>query len=70
MIIDRVAGIIIAAPIPCTARHATSQESLGEKPIAALEHANTTTPAMNTLRLPNRSPRRPPVTSRTANDRV
>ncbi len=70
VMIERVAGIISAEPTPCTARQATSQVSLGEKPIAALEHANTITPAMKILRRPNRSPRRPPVTSSTAKDSV
>ncbi len=68
--IDSVAGIIIAEPAPWIARHTTSQVSLGEKPIAALEVAKTTTPVRNTLRRPNRSPRRPPVTSSTAKDSV
>ncbi len=70
VMIDSVAGIIIAEPTPCTARQATSQVSLGEKPIAALESANTVTPARNMLRRPNRSPRRPPVTSSTAKESV
>ncbi len=70
VMIDSVAGIIIAEPMPCIARQPTSQVSFGEKPIAPLESANTTTPKRNTLRRPNRSPRRPPVTSSTAKVRV
>src|SRR6185312_11402295 len=60
VMIESVAGIISAAPEPCTARQATSQVSFGEKPIAALEPANTTTPVRKSLRRPNRSPSRPP----------
>ena len=70
VMIDSVAGIISAEPVPCTARQATSQVSLGEKPIAALAEAKMTTPARKILRRPNRSPRRPPVTSSTAKDSV
>ena len=70
VMIESVAGIIIAAPTPCTARHATSQVSLGEKPIAALAHANTVTPNRKIFRLPKMSPSRPPVTSSTAKDSV
>ena len=68
--IDSVAGIISAEPMPCTARQHTSQVSLGEKPIAPLETAKMTTPARKILRRPNRSPSRPPVTSSTAKDSV
>src|SRR5919204_3011336 len=42
--IERVPGIMNAAPTPWTARPATSQASLGARPIAALEAANTITP--------------------------
>ena len=65
--IDSVAGIMNAAPTPWMARPATSHSSVGARPIAALETANTTTPNRNILRRPKMSPRRPPVTSRTAN---
>ena len=65
--IERVPGIMKAAPTPWTARPATSQGWSGASPIAALESANTTTPKRNILRRPKMSPRRPPVTSRTAN---
>jgi hypothetical protein len=70
VMIDSVAGIIIAEPMPWIARQPTSQVSLGEKPIAPLDSANTTTPARNTRRRPKRSPRRPPVTSSTAKESV
>ena len=66
VMIDRVAGIMNAAPTPCTARKPTSQASLGEKPMARLEKPNTTTPNRNSVRRPKMSPRRPPVTIRTA----
>ena len=67
VMIERVAGIMNAAPTPWTARNATSQAWPGAKPIAALDSANTTTPNRNILRRPKMSPRRPPVTSSTAN---
>ena len=64
--IDNVAGIMKAAPIPWTARKATSVVSFGAKPIAALESANTMTPNRKNVRRPKMSPRRPPVTISTA----
>jgi hypothetical protein len=64
--IERVAGIMNAAPKPWIARPATSQPWSGARPIAALESAKTTTPNRNILRRPRMSPSRPPVTSRTA----
>ena len=64
--IERVPGIMNAAPMPWTARPATSQASLCEKPMNALDAANMTTPNRNIRRRPKMSPRRPPVTSRTA----
>ncbi len=66
----RVAGIMNAAPMPCTARNATSTASFGAKPIAALAIPNTVTPNRNSLRRPKMSPSRPPVTISTANVRV
>jgi hypothetical protein len=68
--IDRVPGIMNAAPAPCKAREATSHSSEGAKPIVAEERAKTTTPPRNTRRRPKMSPIRPPVTSRTANTSV
>ncbi len=41
--------------------------SLGEKPIAALAVAKMTTPVRKIRRRPKMSPKRPPVTSSTAN---
>jgi hypothetical protein len=66
VMMDSVAGIMKAAPIPWTARPPTSQPWSGDSAIAALETANTTTPKRNMRRRPNMSPRRPPVTRRTA----
>ena len=65
--IERVPGIMNAAPMPWTARPATSQPWSGDSPIEALDSANTTTPERNMRRRPKMSPRRPPVTRRTAN---
>ena len=64
--IDRVAGIMNAAPMPWIARPPTSQAWSGETPIAALETAKTTTPNRNMRRRPKMSPSRPPVTRSTA----
>jgi len=66
VMIDSVAGIISAAPMPWIARPATRALSVGASPMAALESANTTTPTRNARRRPKMSPRRPPVTSSTA----
>ena len=65
VMIDRVAGIMNAAPTPWRARPATSHAWLCEKPMNALEAANNTTPKRKTLRRPKMSPSRPPVTSST-----
>src|SRR3954470_19594817 len=64
--IERVPGIMNAAPMPWIARPATSRVWLGARPISALEAANTITPPTNMRRLPKMSPSRPPVTSSTA----
>jgi hypothetical protein len=64
--IESVAGIMKAAPIPCTARLITSQASFGAKPAVADESANTLTPKKKARRRPKMSPRRPAVTSSTA----
>jgi hypothetical protein len=57
--IESVAGIISAAPMPWTARPATSSPSSGAAPMAALDSENTATPIRNNLRLPKMSPSRP-----------
>ena len=65
--IESVAGIMNAAPMPWTARPATSQVSLWREADEARWTApNVTTPKRKTRRRPKMSPRRPPVTSRTA----
>ena len=64
--IDSVAGIINAAPMPWTARLTTSEASFGARPAVAEESANTTTPNRKARRRPKMSPSRPPVTSSTA----
>ncbi len=66
VMIERVAGIMKAAPMPWAARPATSHASLCESPMKALDRPKTTTPKRNMRRRPKMSPRRPPVTSRTA----
>jgi hypothetical protein len=68
--IESVPGIMNAAPMPWTARPPTSQASLCEKPMKPLDSAKVTTPKRNIRRRTNRSPRRPPVTSSTANASV
>ena len=68
VMIESVPGIISAAPQPWIAREATSQPSVGAKPIVAEAAAKTTTPIRKTLRRPKMSPRRPPVTSSTAKE--
>ena len=50
--IDRVPGIISAAPPPCSRRPTTSQVCVWAKPMNALLQANTTTPVRNTVRRP------------------
>src|SRR3954451_12825832 len=65
--IERVPGIMNAAPMPCSARPATSQSCVGARPMRALDPANMITPVRKTRRRPKMSPRRPPVTSSTAN---
>jgi hypothetical protein len=67
VMIDSVAGIMNAAPMPWTARKMTSAVSSGASPIAMLDRPNTTTPNRNIIRRPKMSPSRPPVTSSTAN---
>ena len=64
--IERVAGIMNAAPTPWIARPTTSHVSVGARPMPALEIANSTTPNRNMRLRPKMSPSRPPVTSSTA----
>ena len=67
VMIERVAGIMNAAPTPCAARPATSHASVCENAMNRLEAPKTATPTRNQRRRPKTSPIRPPVTSRTAN---
>ena len=66
VMIESVAGIISAAPTPCIARPAMSHTSVCEKAMKRLERPKIATPIRKTRRRPKMSPRRPPVTSRTA----
>ena len=64
--IERVPGIISAAPTPWTAREATRKPSDGAKPMVDEAKAKMPTPKRKMRRRPKMSPSRPPVTSRTA----
>ena len=64
--IDRVLGIITAAPMPCRHRAAISQSIDGDSAHAIDPRANRPRPPMNALRRPNMSPSVPPVSSRLA----
>ena len=59
-------GAISAAPTPCTTRAATSAAGSGASAHAAEVATKIAIPRENIRRRPNWSPRRPPVTSRTA----
>ena len=64
--IDSVAGIISAAPMPCTARETISIVESTARPAVAEVSAKMITPVRNMRRRPKMSPRRPPVAIRTA----
>ena len=66
VMIESVAGIISAAPMPWIARLATSQPSVCARPRWPRSSAKMTTPMRKTCAGPKMSPRRPPVASRTA----
>jgi hypothetical protein len=67
VIIDSVAGITKAAPMPMTARLAiTCVASLASPPSSA-PRPNTTSPPTSARRRPNRSPMAPALSSRPAN---
>ena len=68
--IESVAGIISAAPTPCTTRLATRSVWLAASPAVAEERAKMTTPKRNMRRRPKMSPSRPPVASSTAKESV
>lgn len=59
VMVDRVPGMIMAAPTPMTTRHAMSSWVVEAKAANAAATANSTFPAMRTLRRPIRSPRAP-----------
>ena len=67
---ERVAGIISAAPTPWTAREAISISELAARPAVAEVTAKTITPSRNIARRPKMSPSRPPVAISTAKVRV
>ncbi|MNS65769.1 hypothetical protein D3C72_989500 [compost metagenome] len=61
---DSVAGIIMAAPTPSSARAAISMPALGAKAAASEAPPNTARPAMNRRLWPRRSPSVPMPSSR------
>ena len=61
VMIESVAGIISAAPTPCTARAPISSGALDERPQASDESVKTTRPIVKISRRPSRSPSLPPV---------
>ena len=65
--IDSVAGIMNAAPMPWTARLATSAAVVRREAGRRGGEREQTTPNRNARRRPKMSPSRPPVTSSTAN---
>ena len=66
----RELGSMAAAPTAWRARPATSAGRVGARPHRAEEAVNTTRPARNTRRRPNRSPSDPAVSSRLAKTRM
>ncbi len=68
--IERVPGIISAAPTPCATRLITRSVAPAASPAVAEERAKMTTPIMKIRRRPKMSPSRPPVASSTAKERV
>ena len=57
---DSAAGVIMAAPRPCSARAPISDASLHAKPQSSEPTENTTRPSMKMRRRPRRSAERPP----------
>ena len=60
-------GATIAPPTPCSARAASSQPGEVANPPASDAAENSSSPAVNIRRRPNRSPARPPSSSRPPN---
>ena len=67
VMIDRVAGMMNAAPIPMNARDTTSCVTPSESAALVDANANSTSPIINAPLRPKRSPRLPAVRSRPAN---
>ena len=65
---DSAAGASSAANAPWLARAMTSMAKLTDAPPTAEATANPTSPVMKTTLRPNRSPIRPPNSSRLPND--
>ena len=63
-------GINSAAPIPCTARAATSCAALAAKPHHTEAAANIAMPITKVPRRPNRSPSAPPISTSAARHSV
>ena len=61
-VIPRIAGHIIAAPMPIATRAAISHSMVGAAPPSAEKTAKITAPMKKILRRPSMSARRPPVT--------
>ncbi len=64
--IESVAGLINAAPTPCTARAAISVSPFVARPHASEESVKTTRPRMKIRRRPMRSASFPPLSMSTA----
>ena len=70
VMIDKVAGMTNAAPMPITARAAISVEESPESADHADPAAKTARPAISARRRPNRSPIAPAMISNAANASV
>jgi len=64
-VMPRIAGHIIAPPMPIRKREASSTAAFGAKPPSMEKPAKMAAPAMKMRRRPNMSARRPPVTMST-----
>ena len=68
--IERVAGIIIAAPAPITARAAINCPVVSAYAVASDATPNTTSPAWSIRARPKRSPRAPMISNRPPKTRM
>ncbi len=66
MMVKRPTGIIMAAPIPCKMRAATSIGTFNDRPHSKEERVKTTTAELNTRRVPKRSAIQPLMGMHTA----